>query len=123
LHRRTVLTSPDGATHWSPPQLHPELPEPVCFASLLADPEGKRLLFVNPDNFENRQRRNLAVRISGDNGRTWPGKITVDPGPAAYADLALARNGDLLVFYERGAAGPGRPQYRFLTLVRLRLAQ
>lgn len=121
--RRTVLTSPDGATRWTAPQLHPELPEPVCFASLLADPKGKRLLFLNPDNFENRQRRNLAVRISRDNGRTWPHKISIDPGLAAYADFTFARNGDLLVFYERGAAGPGRSQYRFLTLVRLRLPQ
>ncbi len=119
--RRTVLMSPDGATHWTPPQPHPELPEPVCFASLLADPNGKRLLFLNPDNFENRERRNLAVRISRDSGRTWPRKITVDPGWAGYSDLALARDGSLLVFYERGAAGANHFQNRFLTLVRLRL--
>jgi sialidase-1 len=121
--RRVVLTSPDGATHWTPPRFHPELPEPICFASLLADPKGKRLLFLNPDNFENRQRRNLAVRISRDNGLTWSQKISVDPGWAGYADLALARNGDLLVFYERGAAGSNYFQNRFLTLVRLRLPQ
>lgn len=121
--RRTVLTSPDGATNWTAPQLQSDLPEPVCFASLLADAKGKRLLFVNPDNFENRQRRNLAVRISHDDGRTWPEKISVDPGWAGYSDLALARDGGLLVFYERGAAGVNHFQNRFLTLVRIRLPQ
>lgn len=119
--RRTVLTSPDGAARWTAPRFDPALPEPVCFASLLAGPKGKQLLFLNPDNFENRQRRNLAVRISRDDGRTWPEKIAVDPGWAGYADFALARDGTLLVFYERGAAGSDYFKNQFLTLVRLRL--
>ncbi|MBI4893950.1 MAG: exo-alpha-sialidase [Acidobacteria bacterium] len=121
--RRTVLTSPDGATRWSAPQFQPELPDPVCFGSLLEDPKGKRLLFINPDNFENRQRKNLAVRVSRDNGRTWPEKHVVDPGWAAYSDIAMAPNGDLLCFYERGAAGASRMQYNYLTLTRLRLSK
>ncbi len=119
--RRTVLTSPDGATHWSAPRFHAELPEPVCFASLLGDAKSKRLFFINPDNFENRQRKNLAVRVSRDNGRTWPEKHVIDPGWAGYSDIALAPNGDLLCFYERGAAASNHFENRYLTLSRLRL--
>jgi sialidase-1 len=119
--RRTILTSPDGASRWTPPRLHPDLPEPVCFGSLLADPKSRRLFFINPDNFENRQRRNLTVRVSRDNGQTWPQKHVVDPGWSGYSDIALTRDGELLCFYERGAAGSNAFQNRFLTLSRLRL--
>src|SRR5262249_17553711 len=34
-HRRLVTVSKDGATGWSKPEFHEQLPEPVCMASLV----------------------------------------------------------------------------------------
>jgi len=113
--RRIVTFSPDGATHWSKPVFAAALFEPVCFASLAR--AGKhRLIFVNPDSAQ-RERRNLTVRVSENDGRTWTAKRAIEPGPSAYADLALLRDGTILCFYESGAHTP----YESLTMARLNL--
>ena len=59
---------------------------------------GKRLLFSNPDAME---RKNVTVRMSGDNGVTWKVKRSVEPGPSGYSDLAVLPDGTILLLYER----------------------
>jgi sialidase-1 len=69
------------------------------------------LLFSNPDsvtradgqNIVSKDRRNLTVRVSYDDGATWTAKRVLEPGPSAYSDLAVLRDGTVLCFYE--AAG------------------
>src|ERR1700683_4911953 len=34
-NRRTVVTSKDGVTHWSRPRLQEDLPDAICFASIV----------------------------------------------------------------------------------------
>jgi sialidase-1 len=109
-HRRIIVTSKDGATKWTRPEFHEQLLEPICFASM-ARIFG-RLLFVNPDNLAradgnerpgvNRDRRNLTVQLSDDEGKRWSVKRVVEPGPSAYADLAVLPDGTILCFYEAG---------------------
>ncbi|MDZ7639399.1 MAG: sialidase family protein [Bryobacterales bacterium] len=82
-NRRLVVTSADGATGWSSPRFQAELKEPVCFGSMVrlsgvGDGRRNRLLFVNPDNLlrgamegkpgQGRDRRNLSVQLSYDEG-------------------------------------------------------
>ena len=43
----------------------------------------------------------------------------LDPGNAAYSDLAPGPDGSIFCLYERG--GPGNQQYRSLTLARFSL--
>jgi sialidase-1 len=113
--RRIVTYSRDGATGWSKPVFDEGLFEPVCFASLVS--AGKhRLVFVNPDSAK-RERRNLTVRVSEDDGQTWKAKRVLFPGPSAYADLAVLRDGTILCFYESGA----QTSYDELTLARFNL--
>ncbi|MDB6058825.1 MAG: nedA [Verrucomicrobiales bacterium] len=115
-NRRLVTISPDGTTHWSVGVLNEELVEPVCMASIvrlsLAPQSDKnRLLFSNPDNLEpakdgdapgsHRARKNLSVRLSYDEGRTWPVKRVLEPGRSAYSDMAVLDDGTILCFYER----------------------
>ena len=38
VHRRAVAYSRDGVTDWTVPKFDPELPDPICFGSLLAVP-------------------------------------------------------------------------------------
>lgn len=129
-NRRALATGPDGATGWSHPVFHETLPEPVCMAGLArfepAAPDlPPVLLFSNPASLEknphapatsaSRIRQNLTVRASRDGGLTWPDAIVLEPGPSAYSDLAVAPDGTILCFYERGTRGP----YEKLTLARL----
>jgi sialidase-1 len=130
-HRRIVITSPDGAGRWSAARFQEELLEPICFGSLVR--YGKtsargpnRLLFVNPDTLErrdgkavagqSRDRRNLTVQLSEDDGQSWKRKRVLEAGWSAYADIAVGRDNVIHVLYERGAPDPSRMRTAALTL-------
>ena len=125
-HRRILVYSKDGATGWSAPRFHPQLLEPICMASMVRFSTARggcrnRLLFSNPDNLErrdgkaapgvNRDRRNLSVKLSYDEGETWPVSKTLEAGWSGYSDLAVTKDGMALCFYERG----GRDDKTFRT--------
>ncbi len=119
-NRRTIVTSKDGATHWSAPRLQQDLPDPICFASLVRLTTKKtRLLFVNPDNVaradgkdtRSKDRVNLTAYLSYDEGGHWSVKRTIEPGATGYADLAVLTDGTILCLYEvvtPVAGGPAR---------------
>jgi sialidase-1 len=109
-NRKLVAFSPDGATGWTKPEFHPQLWEPRCMASLQAHPAGL-LLFSNPHMLPRAEdgneipggkgkRENLALKLSRDDGRTWPVSKTLDAGPSAYSDLAVLPDGTILCLYE-----------------------
>lgn len=114
-HRRLVVTSPDGATAWSMPRFDEALLEPICMAGLVRyDHDGESLLlFSNPHNLEggregepepgkSRARKNLSIKLSRDEGQTWPVNKLLEDGPSAYSDLAVTHSGMILCFYGRG---------------------
>ncbi len=119
---RAFALSPDGATKWSKPTLDKGLPEPVCMASIVRYPGDKsRILFANPNNPTNRERKNLSVRISYDEAKTWPVVKKLEPGASGYSDLAVARDGTVICLYERGAAEKNMYRTRWLTVARFNL--
>jgi sialidase-1 len=68
------------------------------------DAGGKsRLLFCNAAHPQ--ARYELTLRLSYDEGETWPVARVVDPGPSAYCDLVLQADGQIGVLYERGNQG------------------
>jgi len=110
-NRKLVSTSADGATGWSTPQFHDQLWEPQCMASIVAHPAGV-LLFSNPhtlplgkDGKENPggrgKRQNLCIKLSRDDGKTWPINKTLDAEASAYSDLSVLPDGSVLCLYER----------------------
>jgi sialidase-1 len=114
-YRRLVAYSPDGISRWTPPQYHDDLYEPICMASIIrlttAQAGGRsRLLFSNPDSRHNpatrnglmRFRENLTVRMSYDEGVSWPVAKVIDPGFAGYSDLAVGPDGTIFCLYEGG---------------------
>jgi sialidase-1 len=113
-HRRLVTISPDGSSGWSTPRFDDALLEPICMAGLARYDHGgkKLLLFSNPHNMDRadgkaepgvgRDRKNLSVKVSRDEGRTWDTSKTIEPGPSMYSDLAVTRAGTILCFYGRG---------------------
>jgi sialidase-1 len=62
-----------------------------------------RLLFANPSHPA--ARYNLMVRLSYDEGQSWPVSKTIDPGPAAYCDLVIQEDRQIGTLYERGNQG------------------
>jgi sialidase-1 len=120
-HRRLVTTSKDGAAGWSTPRFDDALLEPICMAGLVrysfaAEGGKNRILFSNPHNLEradgksepgkNRDRKNVSIKLSYDEGQTWPVSKTVERDWSAYSDLAVTRAGTILCFYGR-AVKPG----------------
>ncbi len=111
-NRKLITTSPDGARNWTTPVFHDALLEPVCMASIIAFPkEPGTLLFSNPhtlalekDGTEKPagrgKRENLSIKLSRDDGKTWPVNKTLDPGPSAYSDLAVLPDSTVLCLYE-----------------------
>ena len=139
-NRRVVTFSRDGATGWTKPAFVDALLEPVCMAGLVRYPATagtaqSRLLFSNPDTLdradgkgvpgERRDRKNVSIKLSYDDGRTWPVGRLLQPGPSAYSDLAVLPDGTVLCFYESGRPGAKKAAkpwcYSFLTLARFNL--
>ena len=122
-YRRLITYSPDGASQWSEPFFHDVLFEPICFGAMvrysMQPAQSKnRILFCNPDSrndpwvarhastprsARNRRRANLTIRMSYDEGHTWPVSRIVDPGIAGYSDLAVTPDGLIHCFYEGGS--------------------
>lgn len=108
---RALATSVDGGLTWSTVRHDPALVEPVCQASLVRytteSPESQnRLLFSNPGHGEVGRRRDMTVRMSMDEGQTWPASRVLWPGPAAYSCLAALPGGDLACLFEAGDKNP-----------------
>lgn len=119
-HRRLVSVSKDGAGGWGKPAFDEGLYEPVCFGSIVRLDE-KRIAFLNPagpDAAKNENpkisRQNLTLRISSDEGKTWPTATLLQDGIAAYSDMAVLPDGTLLAFYEAG--GVNNQQYHTAAL-------
>ena len=110
-HRRAISVSKDGATAWSTPTFQDDLPEPICMGSFVALPGGE-LLFANPDS-AGLARTNLTIYLSRDQGRSWPIKKSLEPGPSAYSDLAIASDGTVLCFFENNSAEKALTLARF----------
>lgn len=71
---------------------------------------------------ESRERKNRTIRLSYDDGETWTVGKTLEPGPAAYSDLAVLPDGTILCFYEAGNPQVAKPSPSgFLTLARFNL--
>lgn len=116
-NRRLIAISPDGAHSWQIERWDEALLEPVCMASILKlqqpSPQGiPYIAFANPDNLENEltppgralahDRKRLTVKLSPDDGQSWPIARVLEPGPSGYSDLAQAQDGTILCIYEDG---------------------
>lgn len=111
-NRKIITTSADGATAWSQPAFHEQLWEPVCMASIVAHPaQPGTLIFSNPHRVglgkdgketpgSRGKRENLSIKLSRDDGKTWPINKTLEPGSSAYSDLAVLPDGTVVCLYE-----------------------
>jgi sialidase-1 len=106
--RGTAVSLDQGET-WSGPVPDPALNEAPCqagFISCRAPGVGDKapLLFSNNDvgGELGMDRKKMTVRLSYDDGRTWPVSRLVHAGPSAYSCPALLPDGRVGLLYECG---------------------
>lgn len=103
--RRGVSYSDDGISGWTAPEYVDELFEPICMATIVrVDNPGVSpyLLFVNPDSKDipKHPRRNLTIKLSADEGKTWSVARVLNEGVSGYSDLAMGPDGTVYCLYE-----------------------
>jgi sialidase-1 len=123
---RALSFSDNGIDGWSAPRFEEALPESICMASILrlshpGKDEKSRILFANPHNPKTTERKNVALKLSYDEGETWPVMKVLEPGRSGYTDLATNGQGDIFCFYERGSFGKTHFTTAALCLARFNL--
>ena len=116
---RMVATSDDLGQTLSPTSPDRSLIEPPAQASILRLTTAKthdrnRLLFANPAST---RRERLTVRLSYDEGATWPVARVVNEGPSAYSSLVALPEHAIGLLFERGTHSP----YERITFARFTL--
>ena len=108
--KKFVSRSADGGDTWSEAKTHEELPCPRCQNGLtrysFSDDESLggrgRILFSGPSG-PGTNRAEGIIKMSYDDGETWPVEKRVAPGYFAYSALCPLKSGFVGLLYE----GPG----------------
>ena len=116
---RGVAVSTDGGVTFAAATEDTTLVEPRCQASVIrySWPDGgkSRLLFSNPARRD--ERKEMTVRVSYDEGATWPESKLIYPGWTGYSCLAPLADGTVGLFYEAGNS----ERYQRIEFARLKL--
>jgi len=105
-----VAISSNGGASWDTSYFDQQLPDPVCEGSILniGIKNNKQILaFSNAADKKNRN--NLTLRISFDEGKTWAKNWTIDnttdtkamSNNSAYSDLVLMNKQHIGILYEK----------------------
>lgn len=116
--RRAVAISPDGVNAWTAFHFDSALREPFCFGSICrwenaSQKPFKAILWTNPDNVTcstqpgtaeigGADRKRLTVKMSIDDGQTWPFTRVLEPEWSGYSDLIVGPHNTIYCFYECG---------------------
>jgi len=108
LNRRTVAISKDRGATWSA-TYDENLYDPHCQGCVIAipSPENTRpiWLFSNPAG---PGRHDLTLRVSFDEGKTWPKRQRIASGDGQYTSLAVLPNGRIACLYDAWRDGDYR---------------
>jgi sialidase-1 len=101
---RYIGLSRDGGLTWYAAYRQTDLPEAETQASLvrfsgMADGKKSRILFSNPNFFS---RGHMTLRMSYDEGRTWPVGREIYSGPSCYSQIAVLSDRTILLLFEAG---------------------
>lgn len=99
---RKSAVSQDGGRTWSDVEDAGDLIDPGCMGSVIryeqpGAPKPSRLLYSGP---QSQGRDHGTVSVSYDEGKTWPLKKVIQPGPFAYSCLAKLPDGSIGCLYE-----------------------
>jgi sialidase-1 len=97
--RQVSITDDLGIT-WSEVYDDTTLIEPGCQASLINYNYNNRPLLIFSNPADKKERKNMVIRISSDEGKTWQKQLTIRPGSAGYSCLTQLPNGNIGLLYE-----------------------
>eukprot|EP01084_Bolivina_argentea_P034085 63063_1 len=96
---RGIAMSNDHGKSWSKPYGDKNLIGPSCEGSLISSYDDSLIFFSNPNNKKNRV--DITVKKSKDNGNTWNDGYVVYDGPGAYTCLTRMKdNSQIGILYE-----------------------
>jgi sialidase-1 len=107
---RLVAIGINGGSHWDTTYFDQQLPDPVCEGSILnIGIKNKKHIIAFSNAADTKNRNNLMLRISYDEGNTWQKSFTIDNtndpklmrNNAAYSDLVLVNKNKIGVLYEK----------------------
>ncbi|MFC1759310.1 sulfatase-like hydrolase/transferase, partial [Planctomycetota bacterium] len=102
--KRSTAISHDGGETWTEFGFDEALIEPICQASFIKHSDDvfrqAPLFFSNPASTNSRTK--LTIRMSSDQGKTWPIARTVHAGPSAYSCLTVLPDRSIGCLYEAG---------------------
>ncbi len=110
---RAFAISRDGGRSWSAPKYNKQVYCPTCQASLQRYSFEPRniVLYSGPGG---PGRNDLTIRLSYEEGKSWPVAKLLQQGPSAYSDLAVLPDGTIVCLYETGSKHP----YETITFAR-----
>lgn len=113
--RRSFSESGDGGLTWGEPRPGIQVTPVMCAIERLPRRESgeiSRILWSGPPG---KERRRLVLRLSEDEGKTFPAEKLISEEYAAYSDLTILRDGGVGVLWERGV----ERGYQFITFTRI----
>lgn len=100
-NQRAFAISTDGGQSWSKPEHNPQVYCPTCQASIHRySLEPSNIVLHSGPGGPGRTR--LTVRVSYDDGKTWPVGRVLHAGPSAYSELAVLPDGTIVCVFEAG---------------------
>ena len=105
-HRMTAI-SHDNGINWTDIKIDKNFPlSNPCDAGLIALNNQRKHIILYSKNESLEGRKNLVVRQSYDEGKSWPVARVMDEGPAWYSDMTLLPDNTILLIYETGKNSP-----------------
>ncbi|MBA4298558.1 MAG: exo-alpha-sialidase [Cyclobacterium sp.] len=109
IRSRILAFSSDGGQTWDEAYFESQLPDPVCQGSILnLGTENGKTILAHSNPSDHKDRNNLSVKISFDEGKTWSKTIVVDRASGhekqswtAYSDLVNLNDTQIGIIYER----------------------
>lgn len=106
--QRVISVSNDGGHSWVSSAPDKNLPDPINQASVLSWKRGGKFILAHSNAADERERDNLTLRLSKDQGKTWYYNKVVAKAPegykgayTAYSDLVLINKNTIGVLYEK----------------------
>ena len=107
-HCRGTALSHDSGLTWSP-MTDTALPDPMCKGTIVRWPEQQAIVVSNA--FSPRERVNVSVSLSRDDGASYDSHAVVYANASGYSAMTVMDDGLAAVLFERGGARAGQPGF------------
>ena len=97
-YRYSHFSNDDGKTWIS--KKEESIIDPGCNGSLIRYSHGKKNLLLLTNINNKKERKEIVLRYSADEGRSWSNPKIIYNGEAAYSSMTVMENGNLGLFFE-----------------------